>query len=99
VSVAADSVIYQSEVYLASNLGSVQLQNGAPKAHPNSSKKSKWGNKTVLVLIGIRLGIDSVNPIYYETVKVRERLFFVLPNSSKLFTLLRCSSLFLNQWE
>ena len=76
VSVAADSVIYQSEVYLASNLGSVQLQNGAPKAHPNSSKKSKWGNKTVLVLIGIRLGIDSVNPIYYETVKVRERPFF-----------------------
>jgi len=80
VSVAADSVIYQSEVYLASNLGSVQLQNGAPKAPPNSSKKSKWGNKTVLVLIGMRLGIDSVHPIYYETVKVRERLFFcVLP--------------------
>lgn len=87
VSVAADSVIYQSEVYLASNLGSVQLQNGAPKVHLNSSKKSKWGNKTVLVLIGIRLGIDSVNPIYYETVKVRERPFFVFPNSPNLFTL------------
>jgi cysteine protease ATG4 len=99
VSVAADSVIYQSEVYLASNLDSVQLQNGAPKAPPNSSKKSKWGNTTVLVLIGIRLGIDSVNPIYYETVKVRERLsFWVLP-SQFIYSLIRCSSLFLNQWE
>ena len=74
MSVAADSVIYQSEVYLASNLDCVQLQNGAPKVHPSSSKKSKWGNKAVLVLIGIRLGIDSVNPIYYETVKVRNLL-------------------------
>jgi cysteine protease ATG4 len=86
VSVAADSVIYQSEVYLASNLGSVQLQNGAPKAHPSSSKKNKWGNKTVLVLIGIRLGIDSVNPIYYETVKVRPTIIF--PTLLISFTLL-----------
>jgi len=41
------SVIYQSEMYLAP----VQLQNGAPKAYPNSSK---WGNTTILVLIGTR---------------------------------------------
>lgn len=33
--------------------------------------KATWGERAVLVLIGIRLGIDGVNPIYYETIKVR----------------------------
>jgi len=33
--------------------------------------RATWGGRAVLVLIGIRLGIDGVNPIYYETIKVR----------------------------
>ncbi|KAJ7442937.1 hypothetical protein B0H11DRAFT_2251214 [Mycena galericulata] len=30
-----------------------------------------WGDRPVLVLLGIRLGLDGVNPVYYETIKVR----------------------------
>ncbi len=32
---------------------------------------SAWGQRPVLVLIGIRLGIQGVNPIYYDAIKVR----------------------------
>ncbi|KAG6882739.1 hypothetical protein C0995_013906, partial [Termitomyces sp. Mi166 len=28
-----------------------------------------WGDRPVLLLIGVRLGLDGVNPIYYETIK------------------------------
>ena len=31
----------------------------------------EWGDRAVLVLIGIRLGIEGVNPLYYNTIKVR----------------------------
>jgi hypothetical protein len=31
---------------------------------------STWGDRAVVVLIGIRLGLDGVNPIYYDTIKV-----------------------------
>ncbi|OCH89815.1 hypothetical protein OBBRIDRAFT_793889 [Obba rivulosa] len=60
VSVASDSVIYQSDVYAASrsNLNS-----------PRRYDRSGWGDRAVLVLIGIRLGLDGVNPIYYDTIK------------------------------
>ncbi|EMD42359.1 ATG4-like protein [Gelatoporia subvermispora B] len=60
VSVATDSVIYQSDVYTASrsNLGS-----------PRRNGRSGWGDRAVLVLVGIRLGLDGVNPIYYDTIK------------------------------
>lgn len=60
VSVAADSVIYQSDVYAASH-----NPIGSPKRHTRKS----WGNRGVLVLIGIRLGIGGVNPVYYEAIK------------------------------
>lgn len=29
-----------------------------------------WGDKAVLILVTTRLGIEGVNPVYYETVKV-----------------------------
>ena len=29
-----------------------------------------WGDRPVLHLLGIRLGIECVNPIYYDTIKV-----------------------------
>ena len=60
VSVASDSVIYQSDVYAASH-----HQIGSPKRHARRS----WGDRGVLVLIGTRLGIDGVNPVYYEAIK------------------------------
>ncbi|KAG9311154.1 cysteine protease required for autophagy [Chiua virens] len=60
VAVAADGVVYQSDVYAASN-----VYIGSPRRHA----KSSWGGHAVLVLIGIRLGIDGVNPIYYEPIK------------------------------
>ena len=61
VSVASDSVIYQSDVYAASH-----HLIGSPKRHA----KRSWGDRGVLVLIGTRLGIDGVNPVYYEAIKV-----------------------------
>jgi cysteine protease ATG4 len=60
VSVAADSVIYQSDVYAVSH-----IPVGSPKRHIGKS----WGTRGVLVLIGTRLGIDGVNPVYYEAIK------------------------------
>ncbi|KZT24290.1 hypothetical protein NEOLEDRAFT_1163305 [Neolentinus lepideus HHB14362 ss-1] len=60
VAVAVDSVVYQSDVYAASHghLGS-----------PRRFTRASWGSRPVLVLVGIRLGLDGVNPIYYETIK------------------------------
>lgn len=61
VAIAADGVIYQTDVFAASHgvIGS-----------PRRQARSTWGSRGVLVLIGIRLGIDGVNPIYYDTIKV-----------------------------
>ncbi|TFK48111.1 hypothetical protein OE88DRAFT_604347 [Heliocybe sulcata] len=60
VAVAVDSVVYQSDVYAASHghLGS-----------PRRYARAAWGSRPVLVLVGIRLGLEGVNPIYYETIK------------------------------
>ncbi|EPS95700.1 hypothetical protein FOMPIDRAFT_143470 [Fomitopsis schrenkii] len=61
VSVAADGgVIYQSDVYAVSH--SVI---GPPQRYARLS----WGDRGVLILIGIRLGLDGVNPVYYDTIK------------------------------
>ncbi|KAI4520320.1 hypothetical protein K525DRAFT_257674 [Schizophyllum commune Loenen D] len=32
-------------------------------------REREWGDQPVLVLLGIRLGLDGVNPIYYDTIK------------------------------
>lgn len=58
VSVASDNAVFDSDVYAASNFGR--------KRHSTS----RWGGTAVLVLVGIRLGIEGVNPIYYEGIKV-----------------------------
>lgn len=60
VSIAGDSVIYQSDVYAASH---------DPVGSPKRNARKSWGDKGVLVLIGTRLGIDGVNPVYYEAIK------------------------------
>ncbi|KAH9947064.1 peptidase family C54-domain-containing protein [Amylocystis lapponica] len=66
VSVASDGVLYQSDVFAASRSAMV----------PRYSR-STWGDRAVLMLIGIRLGLDGVNPIYYDTIKA----FYTLPQS------------------
>jgi cysteine protease ATG4 len=63
VSLASDGVVFDSDVYAASNFG-----NDSRKRH---TSRYRWGGRAVLVLVGIRLGLDGVNPIYYEGVKVR----------------------------
>jgi len=72
VTVAADGIVYQSEVYEASQQ-STDDWNGVPDALPLRRRRrtndGKWGEKAVLVLAGIRLGLDGVNPIYYESLK------------------------------
>ncbi|KAG1772536.1 hypothetical protein EV702DRAFT_1246497 [Suillus placidus] len=75
VSVAADSVIYQSDVYAASN-----VHIGSPRRH----MRSTWGERAVLVLIGICLGIDGVNSIYYNTIKHQLSVSSNMSGSSSL---------------
>ncbi|KAN0133881.1 hypothetical protein V8E53_008313, partial [Lactarius tabidus] len=60
ISVAADGQIFQTDVYSASH---------SPMQSPHSRKLSRWGDRAAFVLTGIRLGIEGVNLIYYETIK------------------------------
>ena len=64
MSVATDGVLFQTDVFAASNGRGISR---SPKRHVGMA----WGDRPVLLLIGVRLGIDGVNPIYYETIKVR----------------------------
>ncbi|KAF8271567.1 hypothetical protein EI94DRAFT_1720033, partial [Lactarius quietus] len=60
ISVAVDGQVFQTDVYSASH---------PPTQSPRPRKLSRWGGHGVVVLIGIWLGIDRANPIYYETIK------------------------------
>ncbi|KAF9043299.1 peptidase family C54-domain-containing protein [Panaeolus papilionaceus] len=62
VAVASDSTLYQSQVYAASH--------GETSRSPKRRHKATWGDRPVLLLLPVRLGIDGVNPIYYESVKM-----------------------------
>ncbi|KAI6157367.1 cysteine protease required for autophagy [Pisolithus tinctorius] len=68
VAVAADGVVYQTDVYSASNVHS---------RSPRRLARSSWGDRAVLVLVGIRLGLKGVNPIYYGAIKL-----FTFPQSA-----------------
>ncbi|KAF8633482.1 hypothetical protein AX15_001409 [Amanita polypyramis BW_CC] len=63
VAVAIDSALYQSDVYTASHGGTAHARS------PRKMVRTTWGDRPVLVLLGVRLGIDRVNPIYYDTIK------------------------------
>ncbi|TIB15095.1 hypothetical protein E3P89_00718 [Wallemia ichthyophaga] len=39
-----------------------------------SGASTEWGHKPVLILVGIRLGLDGVHPRYYETLKAFLRI-------------------------
>ncbi|WVQ62532.1 uncharacterized protein L199_000674 [Kwoniella botswanensis] len=90
VSTATDSIVYKSEVYQASNLPSTgwdiksnntSSDTDTPTQRRSSASTGKsanvWGDKAVLILVGIRLGLDGVNPIYYESIKT----LFTFPQS------------------
>ncbi|KAJ6617364.1 hypothetical protein B0H10DRAFT_1325361 [Mycena sp. CBHHK59/15] len=36
----------------------------------NAKPGKRWADRPVLLLLGIRLGLDGVNPVYYETIKL-----------------------------
>ncbi|KAJ7616137.1 hypothetical protein FB45DRAFT_935358 [Roridomyces roridus] len=57
VCVGVDGTLYQSDVYAASSSSS------------RRGKQTRWGDRPVLLLLGIRLGLDGVNPVYYDTIK------------------------------
>ena len=75
VSVAIDSTLYQTHVFAASH-GDMDVR--SPRRRQAGKSTTTWGDRPVLLLLGIRLGIDGVNPIYYETIKVNLLLIFFL---------------------
>ncbi|KAJ7348511.1 hypothetical protein DFH08DRAFT_866104 [Mycena albidolilacea] len=71
---------YQTEVFAAlhslafapssSSAASVSSHGHSSSSRRSGSKKGKEpkkGDRPVLLLLGMRLGLDGVNPIYYET--------------------------------
>ncbi|KAF7309607.1 Cysteine protease [Mycena indigotica] len=56
VSLAVDGVFYQSSIFEASNPA-------------ENDGICSWGARPVLLLLGLRLGLDGVNPIYFSTIK------------------------------
>ena len=73
MSVAIDGTLYQTHVFATSYDG---MTVRSRKQHAGHSTTT-WGHKPVLLLLGIRLGIDGVNPIYYETIKVNVSFIIV----------------------
>jgi cysteine protease ATG4 len=65
VATSADGTIYKSEVYTAS-----RLPNGEWPSTSDKPSTERWGHKAVLILVGLRLGLDGVNPIYHDSIKV-----------------------------
>jgi cysteine protease ATG4 len=77
---AVDGTIYRSDVYSASNISSdawVEDDDAPRRSRPSSVHRTGWGGKPVLILIGLRLGVDGVNPIYYDSIKT----LFTFPHS------------------
>ncbi|KAI0668752.1 peptidase family C54-domain-containing protein [Trametes maxima] len=62
IAVAVDGTLYESDVYAASRSTVYSIRRHGPT-------RLEWGDRAVLVLIGIRLGIEGVNPLYYNTIK------------------------------
>ncbi|CAK9779370.1 hypothetical protein CC85DRAFT_288674 [Cutaneotrichosporon oleaginosum] len=67
---AQDGIIYKSDVFAASNTTTDGWEPQSPrKMRPISTHRSSWGNQAVLILVATRLGLDNVNPIYYDSIK------------------------------
>ncbi|KAJ7673030.1 hypothetical protein DFH06DRAFT_1319245 [Mycena polygramma] len=61
----------------ASSHGHGRGSSSGPFTCAPEARESKCGDRPVLLLLGIRLGLDGVNPIYYETIK----LLYTFPQS------------------
>ncbi|KAF8708097.1 Peptidase family C54, partial [Rhizoctonia solani] len=66
VSLAVDGTVFASDVYAASHMGMVTTSGRSISSRRSASK---WGGRAVLILVNIRLGLDNVNPIYYDALK------------------------------
>ncbi|KAK6978243.1 peptidase family C54-domain-containing protein [Favolaschia claudopus] len=53
--------------------GSISSSRSSSSGHGHGlttkQKERRWGDRPVLLLLGMRLGLDGVNPVYYETIK------------------------------
>lgn len=92
VSVAVDNAVYETDVLAASNAGpyihnhsryaSFSPTSRRKRSEHNQSMMSIWGQRPVLILVGVRLGFDNVNPVYYDYVKVHSFLFLCYDNEA-----------------
>ncbi|KAJ7082286.1 hypothetical protein B0H15DRAFT_952668 [Mycena belliarum] len=80
VSVATDGSLYQNEFFAALHSpaarAALHSSHGQPRSsqgHMHAKPETKaWGDHPVLLLLGIRLGRDGMNPVYHETLKTAE---------------------------
>ncbi|KAJ7768135.1 hypothetical protein DFH07DRAFT_954710 [Mycena maculata] len=80
VSVAPDGTLYRTEVFAASHSPGARWSSqhsSASHSHAHRPHTKSWGDRPVLLLLGLRLGLDGVNLVYYETIK----MLFTLPQS------------------
>jgi len=73
VSAASDGIIFRSDVYSASNTNDgawTPVVETLPWGRSARASRAGFGDKAVLVLVNVRLGTNSVNPIYYDSLKV-----------------------------
>ena len=66
VAVAADSTLYSQVLTFTHGESSSNTNYRSPRRHYVRT----WGDRPVLLLLGMRLGIEGVNPISYDTIKV-----------------------------
>jgi len=81
-------MVYKSDVIAASKLPSDGWSDDEKtKQQIKLEQNTVWGSKAVLVLVGVRLGLDGVNPIYHESVKVSNPpMSGALTHAQTLFT-------------
>ncbi|KAJ7121875.1 hypothetical protein C8R43DRAFT_959475 [Mycena crocata] len=94
VSVVTAGTLYQTEVFAASHspaaLATLHAHSRASSAlspsHATSSSHGKhakpetktWGNRPVLLILGIRLGLDGMIPVYHDTTRY---MLYTFPQS------------------
>ncbi|KZO92117.1 hypothetical protein CALVIDRAFT_557798 [Calocera viscosa TUFC12733] len=76
VVVPPDQIIHETAVFAASHTPTLPTSGSATSTSRDrdarekaNRQKEEWGDRAVLILIGLRLGIDGVNPVYYDSVK------------------------------
>ncbi|KAJ7768174.1 hypothetical protein DFH07DRAFT_769384, partial [Mycena maculata] len=62
-----------------SSLGHSSTSHGKKGDKDGKKASQSWGDRPVLLLLGIWLGLDGVNPVYHETIKVGIDSFSFVP--------------------